>query len=838
MREGGRKARVVGAALAALLLANGSWGQPPGSIPPVYTQRLSIPIRGDDLEQPRAVVADLSSGEILVADMLANRIVIFDEQGRFRYQIPGGSVFQSPVDLAVDPEGYLFVLSQVSPEVTLLDFDGRLLRKLPLTGLPEDVGSPRFVSLAISPVGDRLFLMDGDNDRLWITDRGGAVLGSVDTTVGRTPKEIEELRYGHVDVYGETVLLPIPNDGQVHLFDLEGRSKGTIGERGSAECQLSFPAAAALDDDGRVLILDLQRAMFMTWDLERGVCLSEHYGFGNAPGALYQPNDMALDATGRLYVSQGFEGRVQVYDGARPAPMMMAARPAAPEISEETLFADAEIGKTVAPPEPPAAAAPPPPPPVPTTVEPEPAPTPEPALPEPAVPEPAVPEPVVPEPAVPEPVVPEPTVPEPAPVAPAEEAPPPPPTSPQPPAPAAAAPTPAPAAQVESVSAGAEVGDSELAARLVAGARLSVERAPRYDPTYVELAYPGGDPPPDQGGAVDVVVRAFRHAGVDLQKVLQEDQREAPAAYRINEPDPSIDHRRIRNLVPLFERRAASLLSSATGDWAPGDVVFWDRNSDGLAGHLGIVTAERGPSGQPLVIHHHRPAPGFPGTPGADDVLFRWPIVGHYRWFGAAPAAPPRPAVAETGATASELARLLVKGARQSLDRAPRYDPAYVELAYPGGDPPRDRGGAVDLVVRAFRHAGVDLQQVLHEDLLAAPGTYPIQEPDPSIDHRRIRNLVTLFERRAASLSAAPGGDWAPGDVVFWDPNSHGAAGHVGLVSDQVGPSGHLLVVHHHRPSEEFAGTPSIDDVLFRWPVVGHYRWPQDGAGADRRHGE
>jgi uncharacterized protein YijF (DUF1287 family)/sugar lactone lactonase YvrE/ketosteroid isomerase-like protein len=696
MRSGGGKAGVTGAALAALLLAPGSWGQPPGSIPPVYTQRLQVPVRGDSLGQPRAVVADLNSGEVLVCDTLANRIVIFDAQGRFRYEIPGGSAFQSPVDLAVDPEGYLFVLSQVSSDLTLLDFDGRLIRKAPLTGLPEDARGTRFGSLAISPAGDRLYLMDVTNNRLWITDRQGVVQGSVDTTVGRTQKEIDELRYGHVDVYGDTVLLPIPNDGQVHMFDLEGRLQGTIGAPGSAECQLRFPAAAALDERGRVIILDQQRAMFMTWDLERGVCLSEHYGFGNVPGAFYQPSDMALDASGRLYVSQGFEGRVQVYEGANPAPMLFAARQPAPEIAEETLIADAATGdgartgepvatreplasdppaaEPTAPPEP-AAEAPVEPPVAPTiTALQEPAAAPSAAAPEPE-PSPAEPAPERPPigtepvpvrpPVVTEPVpVRPPVVTEPVPVRPpvvTEPVPVRPPivTAPAPePAPPTeeAAPPPAPAAPTppDQVAASAPAVDSSaFASRVVAGARLSVERAPRYDPAYVELAYPGGDAPLDQGGAVDVVIRAFRHAGIDLQQSLHEDVVANLDAYPINEPDPSIDHRRLRNLVPLFERRAASLPTGPDGGWAPGDVVFWDRNSDGIAGHIGIVADQTGPSGHLLVVHHHRPNDDFLGTPSADDVLLKWPVVGHYRWpsGGAVVAAPATSPAATVGPT-------------------------------------------------------------------------------------------------------------------------------------------------------------------------------------------
>ncbi|MDH3405032.1 MAG: hypothetical protein OEP45_15535, partial [Acidobacteriota bacterium] len=335
MRARGGSTVLVGVLAGLLLLvADASLGQPPGPIPPRYAQRLRMPIRGDDLQQPRAVVADPHTGEIFVCDGLRNRIVIFDEEGRFRYEIPGGSDFQTPIDVAVDPQGYLFVLGQVSGRIMLLDFDGRLVRGLPLEGLPEDAGSPGFASLAISPSGERLYLLDAENDRLWMADREGAILGAVDFTAGRTPKEIDELRYGHVDVYGDTVLVAVPSDGLVHLFDLEGRAKGTVGAQGAAECQTMFPVAAALDDQGRAIILDQQRALFMTWDLARNACLSEHYGFGNAPGAFYQPSDLALDAAGRLWVSQGFEGRVQVYEGARPALALLAAAPPAPPAPE------------------------------------------------------------------------------------------------------------------------------------------------------------------------------------------------------------------------------------------------------------------------------------------------------------------------------------------------------------------------------------------------------------------------------------------------------------------------------------------------------------------------
>lgn len=565
-----RGARVLVGVMAGVLFPLGAVAraQPPGSIPPLYAQRLRMPVRGDDFTQPRAVVADLHTGEVFVCDTLRNRIVIFDEEGRFRYQIPGGSAFQSPIDLAVDSEGYLFVLSQVSAEVTLLDFDGRFIRRVSLSGLPQDAESPRFSSLAISPSGESLYLMDPENDRLWMIDRDGEVQGSIDMTVGRMQEEIDQLRYGHVDVYADTVLVPIPTDGLVHLFDLEGHARGTVGDQGSAECQTMFPAAAALDDQGRVIILDQQRALFMTWDLARGACLSEHYGFGNAPGAFYQPSDLALDAGGRLYVSQGFEGRVQVYVGAQPASMLLATRQPVSEGSEALEeSATSEVVDI-------------------RVVEPEI----EASLELPAV--------------------------------------------------EASGPVVAPAPGDELVVRAAATPtiategteSSQLGTLLSVGARLSLERAPRYDSSYAEIAYPVGDLPADRGAAVDVVIRAFRHAGIDLQEAVHEDLLGAPGPYGITEPDTNIDHRRIRNLVTFLERRAESLSVRPEGNWAPGDIVFWDRNADGAAGHLGIVMAETGLSGNLLVVHHHRPEGEFPGVPGAEDVLSRWPVVGHYRW--------------------------------------------------------------------------------------------------------------------------------------------------------------------------------------------------------------
>ncbi len=286
-----------------------------------YVQSIHMPSRADDFSDPRSVTADLQTGEIFVCDLRNNRVVIFDSQGLFLYMIPGGEIFRTPLDIAVDPEGYILLLarSELVVRLLLLDFDGKFIEFVDLSGLPASVQEPQIVSIAMSTDGEQFYVLDEANLHVWITNRTGEVVGMINLAIEMDSEKLLEQVLGHVDVYGDTVLVPVPTQGTVYLYDLDGKSKGWVGIRGTAPCQTMFPVAAALDDDGRAVVVDLQRMMIMIWDTGNNTCLGEYSGIGNRPGFVYQPHDLTLDAAGRVYVSQIYEGRVQVWAGSHPA---------------------------------------------------------------------------------------------------------------------------------------------------------------------------------------------------------------------------------------------------------------------------------------------------------------------------------------------------------------------------------------------------------------------------------------------------------------------------------------------------------------------------------------
>jgi hypothetical protein len=280
-----------------------------------------MPSRADDFSNPKSVTADLHTGEIFICDLRNNRIVIFDHQGLFLYMIPGGEVFRTPIDIAVDPQGYILLLArnELAVRLLLLDFDGKFIEFVDLSGLPASVREPRIISVAMSPDGGQFYLLDEANLHVWITTRKGEVVGMINLTLEMDEGDLLEQILSHVDVYGDTVMVPIPTLGTVYLYDLDGKSKGWVGIRGTAPCQTMFPVAAALADDGRAVIADLQRMLIMIWDTSNNKCLGEYSGIGSRPGFVYQPHDLALDGAGRVYVSQIYEGRVQVWTGSASA---------------------------------------------------------------------------------------------------------------------------------------------------------------------------------------------------------------------------------------------------------------------------------------------------------------------------------------------------------------------------------------------------------------------------------------------------------------------------------------------------------------------------------------
>lgn len=151
------------------------------------------------------------------------------------------------------------------------------------------------------------------------------------------------------------------------------------------------------------------------------------------------------------------------------------------------------------------------------------------------------------------------------------------------------------------------------------------------------------------------------------------------------------------------------------------------------------------------------------------------------------------------------------------------YDPSYFSIPYPNGDVPIDKGVCTDVVIRAYRKLGIDLQKEVHVDMKANFSLYPrkwgLKKPDTNIDHRRVPNLMTFFSRHGTTLSkSTKASDYKSGDIVTWDLG--GGITHIGIVVNKKSDDGERLQIVHN-----IGGGQVLADFLFRYPITGHYRF-------------
>ncbi len=168
--------------------------------------------------------------------------------------------------------------------------------------------------------------------------------------------------------------------------------------------------------------------------------------------------------------------------------------------------------------------------------------------------------------------------------------------------------------------------------KLVAAAIERTSHQVSYDGRYQTISYPGGDVPDHMGVCTDVVIRSYRKLGIDFQKDIHEDMTsnfsEYPDIWGLARPDKNIDHRRVPNLQTLFKRKGIVLRTSTNpDDYVPGDLVTWIL--PGNLPHIGIIIDKKSVDNKrPLIVHNIGQGPKI------NDMLFDYPITGHYRYYG------------------------------------------------------------------------------------------------------------------------------------------------------------------------------------------------------------
>jgi len=185
-----------------------------------------------------------------------------------------------------------------------------------------------------------------------------------------------------------------------------------------------------------------------------------------------------------------------------------------------------------------------------------------------------------------------------------------------------------------------------------------------------------------------------------------------------------------------------------------------------------------------------------------------------------------RAEVAHQRAQAHDYGADLVWAARAQTWIPSIYNPSYRQIPYPNGDVPWYFGVCTDVIVRAYRWLGIDLQVEVHK---AGVGS-----GDTNIDHRRVSVLRKFFARKGRSLPVTNNpDDYKPGDIVtYYVPTAWFSKAHIAIVSNRKATGGTPLIIHNRGFGVQ------EENRLFAEKITGHYRYLPTSGGASASAGK
>ena len=162
----------------------------------------------------------------------------------------------------------------------------------------------------------------------------------------------------------------------------------------------------------------------------------------------------------------------------------------------------------------------------------------------------------------------------------------------------------------------------------------------------------------------------------------------------------------------------------------------------------------------------------------------------------------------------------LASAAKERTKYKIKYNPRYFKIPFPNGDIPKNNGVCTDLVIRSYRELGVDLQQLVHQDMKIYFKNYPhywkSKSTDTNIDHRSVPNLDVFFQRNGKILPiTANPNDYKKGNIVVW--KSKKIPDHIAMVVES--KNDEVTYVHNQGSGPEYGS------CIHCWPIVGHYRY-------------
>lgn len=258
--------------------------------------------------QAPARMAPGPAGRLYVTDPGRGRVLVRADDGRV---VDQGTELGNPVSVAADGAGRIFVGDGAAGRVSV--YTDRWAR---IHDVGQGDGEFAFPGdLAVDPATGNLFVADTRAHRVKVYDPGGRPLFGFGEP-GSAEGQFQFPAGIFVDAAAGEVLVADQLNYRIQIFGLDGSFRACIGATTSGflsrTSQIEVPQGLWVDHAGRIYVADALVGAVKVID-RGGATLGTIGSFGDGPGQMRNPTDLAIDAWGRLFVASAGGGRIEMF---------------------------------------------------------------------------------------------------------------------------------------------------------------------------------------------------------------------------------------------------------------------------------------------------------------------------------------------------------------------------------------------------------------------------------------------------------------------------------------------------------------------------------------------
>jgi len=252
----------------------------------------------------RPVKVETSGANIYIVDSARSIITTYKKTGQYVKETKIKSSMDveiiEPSGVAVDNKGNFYISDKGAHDIKVLDKDGNHIRTLSEKGYaPGKLNMPS--DICISPTGEKIYVSDTGNHRIQVLSIEGDYIDRFGS-FGHAPGQL--VLPAGICIFDNSILVADSGNNRISQFSLDGKPIKVIGTKGRGRGQLLSPMDCSVDASGKIYVADTYNHRIQAFDAETG--FSWEFGLGGGPNDQYHMTEAVCPEPEHDPKAQGF----------------------------------------------------------------------------------------------------------------------------------------------------------------------------------------------------------------------------------------------------------------------------------------------------------------------------------------------------------------------------------------------------------------------------------------------------------------------------------------------------------------------------------------------------